>query len=164
MNIYDASKILGLSGDVTPDQFKAAYRAACRTYHPDINSAGEEMMKVINTAYDALKNFSGTIKDEQSNYGELFNNALKAVLPIHGVIVEVCGAWIWITGDTRTHKETLKKSGFKWSKNKKAWYFRPEQFRSFSRGNATLEEIREKYGSKRPQGPGFTRLGGTNHA
>jgi len=55
MNIYDAAKILGLSGDITPEQIKAAYREACKTYHPDINPVGEEMMKLVNAAYEAFK-------------------------------------------------------------------------------------------------------------
>lgn len=164
MNIYDAAKILAVSGEITPDQIKAAYVTACKKYHPDINPAGAEMMKVINAAYDVLREYSGTIKDEQSEYGELFNNALNMVLPLSGVVVEICGVWLWVTGETRQHKNVLKESGFKWAPKKKAWYFRPEQFRSFSRGKATLAEIREKYGSKRPNGQGFTRIGGRSNA
>ena len=163
MNIYDAAKILGLSGEVTPEDVKAAYRSACRKYHPDVNPAGEDMMKVINAAYDVLKDYDGALKEEQSDYGELFNGALNAVLPIHGLAVEICGVWIWVTGETRAHKERLKDAGFKWANKKKAWYFRPEKFRSFSRGQSSLEEIREKYGSKRPNGSGYARLqGGQN--
>lgn len=158
MNIYDAAKILSVSGDVTPEQVKAAYVAACKKYHPDINPAGAEMMKVVNAAYDVLRDYSGTLKDEQSTYGDLFNDALNAVLPLSGLTIEICG--VWVTGETRQHSQVLKGAGFKWAHKKKAWYFRPEQHRSFSRGSATLEEIREKYGSKHPQGSGFTRLGG----
>lgn len=164
MNIYDAAKILCVSGDVTPKQVKSAYVGACKKYHPVINPAGAEMMKVINVAYEVLQEYSGTIKDEQSDYGELFNEALNAVLPLAGVFVEICGVWLWITGDTRQHKDALKQANFKWAPKKKAWYFRPEQFRSFSRGKASLEEIRAKYGSKRPQGQGFTRIGGRSNA
>ncbi len=40
MNIYDAAKILSLSGSLTPELVKAAYRQACKKYHPDINPAG----------------------------------------------------------------------------------------------------------------------------
>ncbi|MEO0384167.1 MAG: DnaJ domain-containing protein [Pseudomonadota bacterium] len=160
MNVYDAAKILSVSGDVTPKQVKAAYVAACKKYHPDINPAGAEMMKVINAAFDVLRDYSGTLKDEQSTYGEHFNDALNAVFSLSGLSVEICGVWLWVTGETRQYKDVLKGAGFKWAHEKKAWYFRPEQHRSFSRGSATLEEIREKYGSKRPQGSGYTRLGG----
>jgi len=160
MNFYDAAKILSLSGELTPELVKAAYVKACKKYHPDINPAGAEMMKVVNAAYDVLRDYEGEIKEEQSDYGTLFNDALNAVLPLSDILVEICGVWLWVTGDTRKHKKPLKSAGFKWAGKKKAWYFRPEQFRSFSRGKSTLSEIREKYGSKRPAAKGFARLGG----
>lgn len=160
MNIYDAAKILSVSGELTPDEIKKAYLAACKKYHPDINPAGAEMMKVINAAYDVLRDYSGTIKDEQSEYGDLFNNALNSILNLNNISIEICGVWIWVTGDTRAHKEILKQTGFKWASKKKAWHFRPAQFRSHSRGQTSLDEIRAKYGSKKPQGQGFVRVGG----
>ena len=150
MNIYDAAKILGLSGTLNPQNTKSAYRAACKKYHPDINPAGEDMMKVINEAYDALKYYDGEIKSEQTDYGALLNDALNAVSSLPALVIEICGSWVWLTGDTRAHKDTLKEAGFKWAAKKKAWYFRPEQFRSRSKGSSSLEEIRAKYGSQRP--------------
>lgn len=160
MNIYDAAKILCVSGDVTPEQVKSAYVAACKKYHPDVNPAGAEMMKVVNAAYEVLKEYSGAIKDEQSEYGEQFNEALNSIMPLAGLSIEICGVWIWVTGDTRKHKDALKKAGFRWAPKKKAWHFRPDKFRSHSRGNISLEDIRAKYGSARPRGHGFTRIGG----
>ncbi len=110
------------------------------------------MMKVVNEAFDALKDYSGTIKqDQQTDYGDLLNEALNVVLGLPGLMVEICGSWVWITGNTKEHKGALKKAGFKWASKKKAWYFRPEQFCSRSKGNKTLDEIREKYGSERPK-------------
>jgi len=151
MNIYDAAKILRLDGDVTPDIAKAAYREACKKYHPDLNPAGEDMMKIVNAAYDALKEYSGTIKEQRQNdYGDALNAALNAVFGLVGLNIEICGAWVWITGNTREHKERLKEAGFKWANKKKAWYFRPEEYRSRSKGSSTLEEIRAKYGSSAP--------------
>ena len=147
MNIYDAAKILELSGNVNPAMSKKAYLKACKKYHPDINPAGDEMMKLVNSAYDAIKDYEGEIKDQQSDYGEAINNALNQVFGLSGLIIEICGAWLWITGDTKEHKDKLKQAGFKWASKKKAWYFRPEEYRSRSKGNSSLEEIREKYGS-----------------
>ena len=150
MNIYDAARILGLTGAITPEESKAAYRAACKKYHPDVNPAGDDMMKLINAAYDVLKEYEGETTEEPSNYGNALNEALNAVFGLSGLVVEICGAWVWITGNTREHKAHLKQAGFKWANKKKAWYFRPEEYRSRSKGSSTLEEIREKYGSTRP--------------
>lgn len=150
MNIYDAAKILGLTGSLNPEDTKAAYRAACKKYHPDINPVGEEMMKIINQAFDALKDYTGEMKSEQTDYGDLLNDALNAISGLPALVIEICGSWVWVTGETRGAKDTLKEAGFKWAAKKKAWYFRPEEFSSRSQGTKSLEEIRAKYGSQRP--------------
>lgn len=160
MNIYDAARVLGLSGTITPEEVKTAYRQACKQYHPDINPAGAEMMKVINAAYAVLKEFSGDIKEQQAGYSEALNAALNAILGLEGLVIEICGAWVWVTGNTIAHKDRLKESGFMWASKKKAWYFRPEEYRSRSKGSSSLEEIREKYGSTRPQRSYNNMIGG----
>jgi len=160
MNKYDAAKILGLSGEITPEQAKSAYREACKKYHPDVNPAGEDMMKIINAAFDVLKDFSGEIHEKQTDYGDLLNTALNAVFGLTGLEIEICGVWVWITGNTRDHKEALKEAGYKWASKKKAWYFRPEQFRSRSKGEKSLDEIREKYGSYKPHRSGYMLMKG----
>ena len=146
MNIYDAAKILGLTGNLNPEDTKAAYRAACKKYHPDINPVGEEMMKIINQAFDALKDYTGEMRSEQTDYGDLLNDALNAISGLPALVIEICGSWVWVTGETREHKDTLKESGFKWAAKKKAWYFRPEDYRSSSRGSCSMEDIREIHG------------------
>ena len=150
MNIYDAAKILGLTGTLNPQDTKTAYHAACKKYHPDINPVGEEMMKIINDAYDALKEYAGEMKSEQTDYGDMLNDALNAISGLPALVIEICGSWVWITGETRGAKDMLKEAGFKWAAKKKAWYFRPEEFSSRSKGTKSLEEIRAKYGSQRP--------------
>jgi hypothetical protein len=134
MNIYDAAKILGLSGALTPQETKAAYRVACKKYHPDINPVGEEMMKIINQAYGALKDYTGEMSSEQIDYGDLLNDALNAISGLPALVIDICGSWVWVTGETREHKDMLKQAGFKRAAKKKAWYFRPEEFSSRSKG------------------------------
>ena len=155
MKINDAAKILGLSGAVTPAMVKDAYRLAAKTYHPDHNPAGMEMMKLVNAAYDVLRDYAGDLEGEADpatgTYPEALNDALNAIIGLDGLMIEVCGAWVWVTGQTRQHKETLKGAGFRFASKKKAWYFRPEDWRSSSRGRYSLDDIRGKYGSIRPQ-------------
>lgn len=153
MNIYDAAKILGLTSEITPKETKKAFREACKKYHPDVNPAGEEMMKIINEAYETLKEYQGEIKHEHVEYGDAMNDALNAIINLQGLIIEICGAWLWVTGNTRDHKAALKDANFKWAFKKKAWYFRPEDYRSKSKGSKSLDDIRNKYGSQRPDQP-----------
>lgn len=151
MNFFDACKILGINGEVTPEIVKTAYRRACSKFHPDRNPAGLEMMKLVNAAYEILKdhtgNYAHSADADDLDYGDLMNAALAVAMGCVGCKIEVMGTWIWVTGDTRANKEALKTAGFFWSKNKLAWYFRPSDFKSASHGNWSLDDIRSSYGS-----------------
>ena len=65
-----------------------------------------------------------------------------------GLVYEVIGNWIWISGNTIEHKEALKEMGCKWAAKKKQWFYRPEEHKSYwNREEHTIEEIRAKYGT-----------------
>ena len=155
MKLNDAAQILGLSGEVTREEVKRAYRQAALKFHPDRNPAGAEMMKIINAAYDVLKDYAGEIETEDAageagNYPEAANEALNAIIGLDGLEIEICGAWVWVDGETYRHRARLKEAGFRFASKKKRWYFRPENWRSSSRGQYTMDDIRNKYGSERP--------------
>ena len=147
MNIKEALNILGVSGEYNPELIKLAYRKACKIYHPDRNPSGLEMMKLVNQAYDVLKNESGN-HAESNNYGQAINEALSAIAHLD-LEIEVCGSWVWLHGDTRPHREILKANKFKWAPKKKLWYYRPEDYKSFGRGKFSMDEIRQTHGSER---------------
>ncbi len=150
MIIQDALKILSIIGEYTPDSIKLAYRKACSQYHPDRNPAGLEMMKLVNQAYEALKNESGKAESngDLSSYGEDIFNALSKIIHL-GLDIEICGAWVWIHGNTKPHKETLKEAGFRWAPKKMLWYFRPADYKSRGRGKFSMDEIRNTHGSEK---------------
>ena len=61
---------------------------------------------------------------------------------------EICGAWLWLSGhNIYSRFNDLKALGFRYAKNKKAWYWRPEGAKSSNQEPASMEFIREKYGS-----------------
>lgn len=156
MNTYDAARVLGLSGDIDPEAVKTAYRTMSKKFHPDINPAGADMMKLINAAYDALKDFVGNLdtgsRDDgtQQDYSADLARALNAIRDCIGLHIEICGAWVWVHGDTFAAREELKGAGFRYASKKKAWFFRPEAYRSRNRKEHSMDEIREKYGTSRP--------------
>ena len=62
---------------------------------------------------------------------------------------ELIGEWLWISGDTWKHKETLKKLGFRWASKKKMWYYREEkQIKWRSKKEYSIEEIKDRYTTK----------------
>jgi len=152
MNTKDAFAILNIqAGYVTPADIKTAYRKAAAKYHPDHNPAGLEMMKLINLAYETLKDFEGNAEELEENrkdYGEAVNSALNAIIGL-GLDIEICGAWVWVSGNTYPHRKTLDQADYKWAPKKKCWYFRPDEHKSFNRSSWSMDKIRETYGSEK---------------
>ncbi len=149
MKSNEAFQILGLSGETTPEQTKLAYRKACAKYHPDRNPAGLEMMKMINQAYESVKDYEGETQTtiETMLYGDELSEALNAILDF-GLNIEICGSWVWVSGDTKPCKEILKDNGFKWAPKKCMWFYRPDGEKSYSRGTKSIDDIRSVYGSQ----------------
>lgn len=150
----DALNVLGIAvEDITPEIIKQAYRQAAKKYHPDRNPAGTEMMKLVNAAYEALKDFTGKILRETPDsfkYGEKINEALNRIMGL-GLNIEICGTWIWVSGDTKVHKEKLKAAKYLWSPKKSSWYFRAEGYKARPHQAWSMEKIQSVYGSRRVQ-------------
>lgn len=144
----DALQILGVSAQSDFTDIKQAYHRSCSKYHPDRNPAGLEMMKLVNAAWSALQDYVADKRADNSvhDYGDEINSALNAIINL-GLDIEICGAWVWVSGDTRTYKDELKQAGFKWAPVKKMWHFRPSSYRSFSRGSYDMDKIRSLHGS-----------------
>lgn len=159
MTKHDALKILGLSGLIEAETVKKAFRKACFKFHPDTGGS-EEMMKVVNEAYDTLRDIkSETVEDQDFSYSEDLSTALNAIKDLAGLKIEICGSWIWVSGDTMTHKAILKEFKFKWASRKKQWFFRPADFKSKGRGKMSMDEIRVKYGSQGSKNTELRKIG-----
>lgn len=160
MTQKDALSILKLNGTASSDDIKLAYRKACALYHPDRNPAGLEMMKLVNAAYAALDGYiADSVKSSEASedYGDEINTALNAIINL-GLNIEICGAWLWVSGDTKPHKEALKAAGFKWAAKKAMWNFRPAEWKSFNRGAWSMDKIRATHGSTTIRGKSYQQL------
>ncbi len=146
MNTIQAAQTLQISGELTKELIKNAYRKACSKFHPDKGGC-VEMMQLVNAAYEVLTDFEGPVEETDHSYSDALNEALKTVINLPNITIEICGNWIWITGNTKPHSKILGKSGagFFWAPKKTAWYFRPDDYKSVSKGTMSLDEIRDKY-------------------
>ena len=159
MNNYDAAKILNISGELTPEKIKAAYRAAAMDNHPDrVGDASLHVMKMINAAYDALKGFSGSVNyDKGTDYGLEVSEAIQAIVKFERLIIEVCGSWVWVDGTTGEKtdemieiRSALKAAGFRYHGKKNKWYTMPKSDLGRYRGkkSKSMDDIRATYGSE----------------
>ena len=142
----------------TAEELKKAYRAWAKKLHPDLGGNAEEF-KVMQAEYERmwerLKNVhktavgkTYTAKTETKEAPQEFINIINVLIRLEGVNVEICGSWIWASGNTMTHKDTLKSLGFKWAHKKKAWYYHTEPYKKRSHRELTLDEIRDMFGSQ----------------
>ena len=69
-----------------------------------------------------------------------------------GVNVELCGRWLYISGNTKEHRETLKAMGCKYAPKKApdmwTWHYAEDDTYHGKRKAKTMEYIRGVYGSE----------------
>lgn len=142
---------------------KERYKELAKAYHPDLNpAAGDEAMQQINAQYDELvKRLSrvssdgrteATAEEARSAYdlAMQYREIIAQLINLSGLNIDLCGAWLWVSGDTYEHREALKAAGLRFASKKKMWYWRPEEAACHkSRRNTTMRDIRRKYGSER---------------
>lgn len=139
----------------TLDELKKEYRRLTMIHHPD-HGGDTATMAAINNEYaerfESLKKAHNAQADEAHQTTEApeeFIAIISELLKYPGLIVELCGSWLWISGETRPVKDQLKAAGCRWSSNKKMWYWHhAEDGAHWSRGKKTMNQIRQKYGSQ----------------
>ena len=157
----------------TLEELKATYRKLAMEHHPD-RGGDTDTMKAVNSEYDELfpelkdvhKTKDGekyTARQESRETADQFKDLVSELMKMDNVRIEVIGCFVWVTGDTRPHKEQLKDLKFQWHSKKIAWYLKPEDYNRRSRREYGLDEIREMYGTSGPiNSRGTTKLDDRN--
>lgn len=144
----------------TIEDVKKTYRTLCFKYHPDIYKGDDgQAMKEINAEYEiAFKMFKNkhakksenneNTQTQQNNdfeVPEMFKNIINGLVACDGVVIDIVGSWVWLTGNTYAYKDIIKELGFKWASKKKAWYWHSEEYQG-KRSKMSLDDIKNKYG------------------
>ena len=94
------------------------------------------------------------ITNQQNELNDQENRLIQKaefVRTLSSVTVELCGAWLWVSGETYLHREALKEQGFRFSHKKRMWYFAGVPARPFwarSQKEFSMPQIRETFGSE----------------
>lgn len=80
-----------------------------------------------------------------------------AVIDLDGIVIEICGSSIWLSGNTKEHREVLKTAGYKYAPKKVMWSFCGGK-RSFSRDKFSMDDIRSAHGSATVRRNGYKQL------
>lgn len=153
MNVKQALSIL--RPQVNNEQgLKDAYRRACMTHHPD-RGGDPEIMKLVNLAYETLKGIDYWWTPTQAREAaretpltETLKAKWEAIKRYPGLKIEIVGSWLWVSGNTRSIKEVLKENGFRFSKNKIAWYYHEEPYRKRHKKKYSMDDLRDLWGSE----------------
>lgn len=153
--LINAIAIFGLeNGQYKVNDIKLVYRRLARENHPD-KGGSTEKMQLINTAYaEFCKYFENNetldINQDENEKAQAFDfSFIDSLKAMQGLIIEVCGYWVWLRGNTFPYREALKDLGFKYSGSKKSWYWSPTvDVASFRRGSKSMKNIRKEFGSR----------------
>lgn len=148
-------------------ELRKQYKELLKHYHPD-NGGNVADMQEINAEYDRLfKQLKNKHESKQTGTDgtktdfhnmkydfeedEKLREVLQKVIHFSDITIEVCGSWIWLSGNTYQYKNELKEIGFKWGSSKKQWYWHSEAFRKRGRKTLSMDDIRSYYGSTEVQ-------------
>ena len=134
------------------DDLKSQYRQLCKVHHPDLGG-DLKAMQAINAEYDRrLKSgiFNSEFESKKSSF-ELekeIREMAEKVMGLKKVTAEVCGKWVWVSGETWRYKKVFKSLGFFWASKKAMWYWRKEENSAGGHRSVPMDKIRAKYGSQ----------------
>lgn len=135
-------------------ELRRVFKELCKQFHPD-NGGNAELFKQMMQEYKELlvklancdDKSQWAAKKEAENASE-YADLIAKLQKLTGIVIEQCGSWLYLHGNTIVHKEIIKQYGFKWSKNKTAWYWAPYLSDRKTRGRYSMDTIRTMYGSK----------------
>lgn len=139
----------------TLEDLKKQYRKLAMEHHPD-RGGDVEIMKLINAEYDQAfaqvkdihKNKDGeTYTKENPETASEFKDIIEKLIRMKGIEIEIIGCFIWLSGETKAHKDEIKTMGFKWHSKKKLWYKAPEGYKRYHKKEYSIDEIRGMYGT-----------------
>lgn len=150
----------------TLEELRKQYKELLKRYHPDNANGSTAATQEINAEYDKLfkllkdrheKKADGSRAGKEKNpfdnmkydftEDRKLREVLQKIIHFEGINIEIVGCWIWVDGNTYSHKDALKELGFKWAREKKKWYFHTEAFRKKSHKKLSMDDIRNYYGS-----------------
>ncbi|MEI8048888.1 MAG: J domain-containing protein [Bacteroidota bacterium] len=139
----------------TLDDLRKLYRKLAFENHPDRGGVTATMQE-INNEYDTLSkylingnlHFTETRKTYEHEVSKQMRVKVDEILNLPGIMIEIMGSWIWVTGNTYPVKNQLKDAGFLFSHNKVCWYWHCGEYFKKSKKKFSLDDIRTLWGSE----------------
>ena len=100
----------------TLNEVKAQFKKLAMQFHPDLNTTDTTaIMQDINKEYAfaiakvaAGGSFTAQEAEAEILNAEGYKNAISAIIHLEGINIELCGGWIWVSGNTYPVKSIIK--------------------------------------------------------
>lgn len=141
----------------TLEELRKQYKELLKTHHPDnggnvadmqeINAEYDKLFKVLKDRHESKQTSTDGAKTGFNNYkydfeaDEALREILQKIIGFSDITIELCGSWIWLSGNTYQYKAELKEIGFKWASKKKQWYWHSEAFRKKGKKALSMDDI-----------------------
>lgn len=143
------------------NEAKNLFRKLSIQLHPD--TSGYDSQAEFVTMYQEFKNLTEKLKfktgfeaDKGFN-AEKFYNIIKKFEKLTDIKISFVGSFIWLEDiqpgamyQQRKAIKEIKIEGYnnaRWARQKKNWYFSPEDYKQNGRSGKSLQQIKETYGS-----------------
>ncbi len=136
-------------------ELKKEYYKLALKHHPD-RGGDTATMQMINNEYEKLSfqlingntDFSEGRKTYETKASSDLQEKINLIINFENLIIEIIGSWLWVSGETYTLRNDLKQAGFKFSRNKTAWYYHAGEYRKKSRKSHSMGQIRKMWGAQ----------------
>ena len=159
MNYGEAIKTLGAKGGDTLDEITKCYRTKVKQAHPDQGGNTPWFFDVREAYKVILEQYKYNHKTQNEDTGDWEESEVNLTQELRDKITEsleklnnedieinILGNWIWISGNTYQNKGEIKSLGFKFSKNKCAWYWYHGEYKKRNKKKYSLKDLEEMHG------------------
>ncbi|MDT8338873.1 MAG: J domain-containing protein [Sulfurimonas sp.] len=136
------------------NEAKKIYKELAKKLHPDVGGT-DELFKILNAVYNHILEH-GLSFSEDAEFDLELEKVISKILHYENIIIEVVGSWIWLSGDTKHIKETLKELNFKWASKKKMWYY--GEMKGRNPKQKSMDDIKAKYGCQTVKTKGASKV------
>jgi hypothetical protein len=142
-------KYFVINENETIDSLKKQYRKLAFKHHPDCGGTVEAMQEV-NAEYEKAIKAVGEIQHKNYTIDYPFIDLIDKLIKLHmqGINIEICGWFVYISGNTKDYKDTLRALGLHWNSTKLAWYFKPDWYQKQGNDIWSMDRIRASFGSQ----------------
>lgn len=136
------------------EELRKEYKRLVKLNHPD-NGGDPEIIKAINAeyekAFEALKNADTSNNKKEARYDrevdQAIRDAINRIIHLDNLVIEVIGSWVWVSGSyTYQYRKELKEAGYKFSGNRKSWYWHSEEQKRKGASKRSMDELKAFYG------------------